>query len=74
MEKKRKEACFTTGHTRQVYNCKVTDSKRDLQENGKSMCDYSIKALSERMIRNDESSFAFIMNRYIEERKRGGVQ
>ena len=65
---------LTTANTRQVYNCKVTDFQSDLQENGKSMCDYSIKALSERMIRNDESSFAFIMNRYIEERKRGGVQ
>ena len=38
MEKKRKEACFTTGHTRQVYNCKVTDSQCNLQESGvKSM-------------------------------------
>ena len=73
MERKSK-GHLTTANTRQVYNCKVTDFQSDLQENGKSMCDYSIKALSERMIRNDESSFAFIMNRYIEERKRGGVQ
>lgn len=34
MEKKRKEACFTTGHTRQVYNCKVTDYQSNLQEGG----------------------------------------
>ena len=33
MERKRK-ACFTTGHTRQVYNCKVTDFQSDLQECG----------------------------------------
>lgn len=34
MERKRKEACFTTGHTRQVYNCKVTDYQSNLQEGG----------------------------------------
>lgn len=64
MERKRK-ACFTTDHTRQVYNCKGTDFQSDLQGYGAKCMNVVLSEASKQAVcpRTGEASLLFIINK-----------
>ena len=71
MEEKSKGGRLTTANTRQVYNCKVTDSQSNLQEDSAKSMKQLLSEVSEQAIcpRTGEESLMFVIRKM-----RGGVQ